>query len=125
MARRKKKAPKRSAVEHAADRSEPAESRAADAMTSMWMLSAVNTLVAQAVWIGLRFYIRGHADARLAALLAGLLLIVAAALSLVVLVLTPIIHRVRKARPPPIVTLFVILIALGPWAAIATLALAN
>ncbi|MEX2188775.1 MAG: hypothetical protein WD875_18340 [Pirellulales bacterium] len=121
MSRRKKTVPKRTAAE----RTEPTESRAAEALTSMWMLSAVNALVAQAVWIGLRFYIRGHADAKIAALLAGLLLIVAAALSIVVLVLTPIVHRVRQVRPPPVVTLMAIVIALGPWAAILTLAIAG
>lgn len=128
MSRRKKKRTERPAAERSSgDRAAsyppvPAESRAAEAVTTMWMLSAFNALVAQAVWVGLRFYFRAHPDAKLAALAAGLLLIVAAALSLVVLVLTPIVYRVRRVRPPAVVTLLVVLVALGPWAALVTIA---
>jgi hypothetical protein len=119
MARSKKK----SALGRATDADAgPGESRAAEALTSIWMLSAVNTFVAQAVWIGLRFYIRANAVAQPVALLAGLLLLIAAVLSLVVLVLTPIVYRVRRVRPPAVVTLLAVVIALGPWAALAVLA---
>ena len=100
---------------------EPIESRGADLVTSLWMLSAVNALGCELVWIGLRVYIRNVPDAKMASLLAGLLLIVAMVLGLVIFGLTPVIYRVRRIAPPPLVTLVAILIAIAPWAAAATL----
>ena len=104
---------------------EPIESRGAELVTSLWMLSAVNALGCELVWIGLRIYIRNVPDAKTASLLAGLLLIVAMILGLVIFGLTPVIYRVRRMAPPPLVTLVAILIAIAPWAAAATLAVVD
>ncbi len=101
------------------------ESRGAELVTSLWMLSAVNALGCELVWIGLRVYIRNVPDAKIASLLAGLLLIVAMVLGLVIFGLTPVIYRVRRIAPPPLVTLVAILIAIAPWAAAATLAVVD
>lgn len=104
---------------------EPTESRGAELLTSLWMLSAVNALGCEIVWIGLRVYIRNVPDAKIASLLAGLLLIVAMILGFVILGLTPIVYRVRRVAPPPLVTLVAVLIGIAAWAAAATLAIVD
>jgi hypothetical protein len=120
MARRKKQTRDKPVVA-----TEPTESRAAELMTSMWMLSAVNALGCEVVWIGLRVYIRNVPDAKMASLLAGLLLIVAMILGLVILGLTPVVYRVRRIAPPPLVTLVAVLIGIAAWVAAATLAIVD
>jgi hypothetical protein len=104
---------------------EQAESRGAELITSLWMLSAVNALGCEIVWIGLRVYIRNVPDAKVASLLAGLLLIVAMILGLVIMGLTPVVYRVRRVAPPPLVTLVAVLIGIAAWVAAATLAVVD
>jgi hypothetical protein len=86
------------------------------------MLSAVNALGCQVVWLGLRLYVRNVPDAKLAVLLAGLLLVVAMILGLIIFALTPIVYRERRVRPPRVVTLVALLVGIAPWLAAATLA---
>lgn len=103
------------------------ESRAAVALTVGWMLTLMSTTVAlaMALVIGialLAFPVPAGAPQPLG-FLPGLLLFVAAGTGLLCLILTPLIHRVRRAPPPRVITIAAALIGTAPWVTIVVLSL--
>jgi hypothetical protein len=99
----------------------PTETRAADALTSAWMLTALNALVVQVLWIVLRALLHYNADLQKMQVVASLLLLVAVVLGIAVIVLTPIVYRVRRVPPPRSVSTAALLIGLSPVAAVLAL----
>lgn len=99
----------------------PTESRGAEAITAGWMLAALNALVLQILWIVLRALMHYNAGLQPLQLLASLLLLVAIVLGMVVVVLTPVVYRVRCTPPPRNVTIAVLLVGLSPLGAMTAL----
>jgi hypothetical protein len=97
--------------------SDAGESRGAVALTVAWMLLALSTLAAQvvalAVWLFARTAgIPGRPNYLM--LVPTTLMMVALFTGILVLVLTPLAYRVRRARPPLSITIGAIVIALLP-----------
>ena len=102
------------------------ESRGAVALTVAWMLLALSTLAAQvmavAVWMFARTVgIPGRPNYLM--LVPTTLMMVALFTGILVLVLTPLAYRVRRAPPPLSITVGAIVVALLPPAIVALAAM--
>ena len=99
------------------------ESRAAVAVTVVWMLTCMSTAVALIVVFGLWILVRlvpvaggrGHPLTNI----AGVLLLVAVTTGVLSLLLTPLAARVRHAPAPRSITIAAVLIGLTPLVTIA------
>jgi len=95
--------------------SRPEEERRAEAATIGWMLSTLATLAAMVCSLGAYLLVRPMDKPPLAlAVLPGLLLVIAAVAGLVVLGLTPVVLKLRKTRPPPLITRGAMLVGAAP-----------
>jgi hypothetical protein len=116
---------------HPANKAAPlpdaAESRGAVATTVAWMLMTLSCAAAQVVALGMWVLARsaGIPANRPNALLlvSSTLLFVAILTGILALALTPLIYRIRKSRPPTVVTIAAIAIAATPLIVILCLAL--
>jgi hypothetical protein len=96
---------------------EAGESRGAVAITVAWMLLALCCLMAQATALATWLLARAVAPpgrTNHLLLVPRTLLGVALLTALLILVFTPLTHRVRKSRPPMAVTIAAIAIAVVP-----------
>jgi uncharacterized membrane protein len=99
------------------------ETRAVDALTSVWMIAVANTLLCELVAMILALVARQTASQN-ALLLAGLLWLVAVVLGVAALVLTLVVVRLRRTAPPRSVTAAALFIGSAPlivWAVLAVL----
>jgi hypothetical protein len=103
------------------------ESRAAVALTVVWMLACMSTVVGMAV-VGLLHL--GMAVTPVAAgglhplaRISGVMLFVAIVTGVLSLVLTPLAYRVRMVPPPRAITIAAVLIGLLPLVVLVVLAL--
>ena len=94
------------------------ESRAAVALTVVWMLTCMSTVVALAVVYGMWILVRllRVAGGRPHPLtnIAGVLLLVAVTTGVLCLLLTPLAGRVRQTPAPQVITIAAMLIGLAP-----------
>jgi Ca2+/Na+ antiporter len=94
------------------------ETRAIDALTSVWMLAVANTLLCELAALVLALVAR-QSGSETAALLGGLLWLVALVIGVVSLILTAIVLRLRHTAPPRSVTAAALFIGSAPlvvWA---------
>jgi hypothetical protein len=96
-----------------------AEPRGVEALTVLWMLTAVATLMAEATagamaWMASSRPAESLASSPLQAL-PGVMLLTALTTGTLCLVLTPLVSRLRAARPPLAVTWAAVVIGLSPW----------
>jgi hypothetical protein len=105
------------------------ESRAAVALTVVWMLACMSTAVGSFVVLALRLLMLAFpvAGVRIHPLdqATGVLLFVAVVTGVTCLVLTPLVYRVRIIPPPRPVTVGAVAIGLAPIVLAALLALAG
>lgn len=99
------------------------ETRAAEASTVAWMLSAVATLFGALAGGGLWLALQSSGDAvgEAAGRLPFVLLFSAQVSGLVALALTPVVHVARKQKPPKLITCLVLLVVAAPWVLAMTL----
>jgi hypothetical protein len=94
------------------------ESRAAVATTVAWMLLTLSCAAAQVVAAGIMVVAQSAVvlpdRPNALTLVASTLLFVALLTGLLVLLLTPLVYRVRKTRPPPKITILAVIIAATP-----------
>ena len=97
------------------------ESRGAEALTVLWMLTALATLLAEsvaaAVWIALAPRETG-AGASLG-LLPAVMLFTALVTGTICLSLTPLVRRLRATPPPRGIVVAALLIGASPWVLLA------
>ncbi|MCA9173000.1 MAG: hypothetical protein KDB14_00725 [Planctomycetales bacterium] len=98
--------------------SRPAEERSTEAMTIAWMLATMSTLMAMGA--SLLAYLLNQLVVKS---LPQLLLLVSLISGLVVVVLTPLVLRLRKSKPPAAVTWFAVIVGLTPVAIVAVIEL--
>jgi hypothetical protein len=107
---------------------DPAESRPAVAMTVAWMLTTLSCGAAQAVALVMWLVARnaGIAEDQPNALymIPQTLLLVAFVAGVVALLLTPLVHRLRRSRPPISITIAALLIGVLPIVTIVGMAVA-
>ncbi|MDX1947997.1 MAG: hypothetical protein SFU86_21540 [Pirellulaceae bacterium] len=103
------------------------ESRAAVALTVVWMLATMSCVLAQVVSLAMWLVARG---ANIPAgrpnaldIVSGILLAVAFLTGLLILLLTGIVLWIRRARPPRAITIVSLLIAVIPVVTIGVLTL--
>jgi hypothetical protein len=94
------------------------ETRAAVALTVVWMLTCMSTAAAMLMVLIFRLLVIGFPVAAggrhpLAAV-AGVLLFVALMTGVLCLALTPLVYRVRRTRPPRAITIGAVLIGAAP-----------
>jgi hypothetical protein len=115
LASQKHNAPTRSALE--------AQDRSAIAVTVVWMLATFSCAAAQVValvmWLVARSVGIPAGQPNALGVVAGILQMVAMLTGLLVLVLTPFAYRVGHTRPPRLVTIGAIIVALMPLVTIA------
>lgn len=99
------------------------ENRAAVAVTVMWMLTTIATLMAQLVWAGSFTLVNLLDKAGNLAVLPGLMLFTGVVSGIVCLILAPVAWRIREVPPPRSVTLVAIIIGTLPLITAATLAI--
>lgn len=102
------------------------ESRAAVAVTVVWMLTCMSTAVAMlviaALWV-LSYIFPFHGRAHPLIVVATMLLFVAATTGVLCLGFTPLAYRVRLTAPPRAIAIAAVLIALSPLVTFVVLAL--
>ena len=96
------------------------ESREAEAVTVAWMLSFLATIAAQfagfVAWVVLVLNENPNEPAPAAAFLPGLLLVSAIVTGTICLILTPFVYKMRKQKPPRLITFTVVLVGLMGYA---------
>lgn len=113
MTKRTKKPTRRASPKPARDITPNRESSAAEAATVAWtlafMAASLADLAALALWLLGRFWPGAENQADATWLFMPILaLFIAAVSGLVCLILTPVVYRVRRASPPPSITLFAV-----------------
>jgi hypothetical protein len=112
-----------------AESRDAAESRGSVAVTVAWMLLALSCLAAQVVALATWLVARaanipaGRPNALL--LVPTTLMMVALLTGLLAIALTPVVYRVRKARPPLAITLIALAIAVTPLITVTFFAIAG
>lgn len=96
----------------------PKESRPADALTIAWTSAVTAVVVADLVLIAAHFYARGNPDAMAAKALEAIMLLTAAGMGMAALVLSVVVWKVRKLKPPTGYTAFATFVALLPVVAL-------
>ncbi len=96
-----KKKRKKRAKQPPAAAAPPQETRAAEAVTVGWTVSLTALLLCEFVAVAVHFYVRANPEAEMMQLLRGMLLFGACVVGLLVLVLTPVMYRLRRLAPPP------------------------
>jgi hypothetical protein len=119
---------KKRLVPEAAAVPDAGESRGAVATTVAWMLLALSCAAAQAtalvVWLIARSAGIPANRPNALMLVPSTLMFVALLSGILVLALTPVVYRVRRARPPLAVTVGAVLIAIVPLVTLAVLTIA-
>jgi hypothetical protein len=95
------------------------ETPAADALTVVWMLTVIVTLVTEIGAALTIWYFNRHPDVTWVGALGGVLYFTAVVAAVVSLVLLGVVYAARRAPPPLPVTLFSLLVAAGPLLAAA------
>jgi hypothetical protein len=93
------------------------ESRGAEALTVLWVLSALATLIAETVAAAVAFFALASNDAggSLLGLLPGLMLFTALVTGALCVGATPLVLRMRATPPPRAVVGIAIVIGVSPW----------
>lgn len=92
----------------------PAETQAGEATTVAWTVSVTMALLCDIATASAHLYGRAFPEARSALVFKEFLLFAAAAIGCVSLAILPIVFRVRRAPPPPGVTVFAVCVAAAP-----------
>lgn len=106
----KKRTPTRSAA--------PAESQAGEAATIAWTVAVTMTLACDLTAAGAHFFVDGSDWSRVVALFRDLLLFGGAVIGAIVLVMIPVVYRLRRVPPPNGFTAFAVCVALAPGVAL-------
>lgn len=93
----------------------PAESRAADAVTVLWMLAVMTTLLCELGAAAANWYAATNPDAAKIEALLVVLLFGAVVNGSLTLVLTPVVLKVRRVPPPRGITVFAVVVGAAPW----------
>jgi hypothetical protein len=101
------------------------EQRAVEALTAVWIIVVVNTLLCLLVALGLRQYGAAHPESVQVKVLSGVLHLTATVVGVVTLVMTPIVLWLRRVPPPLGVTVLAVLVGLAPLASLIALRLMN
>ncbi|MEM9353782.1 MAG: hypothetical protein AAGA92_12275 [Planctomycetota bacterium] len=112
MSKKKRKKPSKQPAAAAAP---PPETRAAEAVTVGWTVSLTALLLCELVAVAVHFYVKANPDAQMMQMLRQMLLFGACVVGALVLLLIPVMRRLRKLAPPPG------LVAFGAFAAAAPL----
>ncbi len=99
----------------ATDPSASNESQAAEAATIGWMLCVLTATVCELGVLAARLYFVWHPDATVIGTAGELLLFASAIIGAVTLALIPVVYKVRRVKPPNVVTAFAAAIGLVPW----------
>lgn len=99
------------------------ETPAANTATVAWTLAASTVLLCDLAAVAVHFLAVNRPDAAGPAMLRELLLFSGAVVGMVVLALTPVVYRIRRAAPPVGFTVFAVCAAVAPMLAIAVRAL--
>ncbi len=97
---------------------EPAESRAAEAVTIAWTVSVTSVFVADTIVIAAHLYSLSNPTAQAAKVLEAIMLISAAAMGTISLLLLVAAWRTRRLKPPQGYTIFAVLVAAAPITAL-------
>ena len=112
MPKQAKKLPKRNAKP---PRSR--ETRSTDALTIGWMLMVLTALVCELGFLAARGFAGPESEGSLAVLMV-LLLFASTVIGLGVLLLTPVVLKVRRDPPPRAIVVFSVVVGAAPWALI-------
>lgn len=108
------KAKKQAATRPAA----PAESQTSEAATIAWTVAVTMTLASDLTAAGAHFFVGDSEWSRSVALFRDLLLFGGAVIGGIVLVLTPVVYRLRRVPPPNGFTAFAVCVAMAPGIAL-------
>jgi hypothetical protein len=100
---------------------DPPETQAADAITVLWLLLALTALVCEVSWGAARWYLTHHPEGQGAVAIHFLLALTALATGGLVLLLVPVVLKVRQQAPPPSITMATIAIGAAPYMALLVL----
>jgi hypothetical protein len=87
---------------------ETGETRAADTLTVCWMVTVMTVVMLEFSTIGFRWYASTHPEIEPIGAFADVLYLCAALCGFFALILTPIVWKIRRVKPPLPVTLFAI-----------------
>lgn len=96
----------------------PAESQSGEAATIAWTVAVTMTLACDLTAAGAHFFVDGSEWSRVVALFRDLLLFGGAMIGALVLVLIPVVYRLRRVPPPNGFTAFAVCVALAPGIAL-------
>jgi hypothetical protein len=101
----------------------PAVGGAADFLTIGWMVSALTTLACELLSLAAAVYVQFRPDDATAALFARYMLLVAAVVGLATLILTALVWKLRRDRPPLAIVAFALVVGASPLAVLLVAAL--
>jgi hypothetical protein len=104
----------------------PQEERRAEAATVAWMLTTLTTAAGLVCCGGATLLVwRFETPPTSLAMLPGLLMLMSTVAGLVVLILTPVVLRLRNAQPPKSITVGAVLIGAAPIVLLAVMAVTS
>lgn len=112
MTKQAKKAQKRNAKQ-----GRSRESRSTDALTIGWMLMVMTALVCELGFLAARGFAGAESGGSMAVLML-LLLLASTIIGLGVLLLTPVVIKIRRDPPPRAIIVFSVVVGMAPWALI-------
>jgi hypothetical protein len=97
---------------------DPAERPASEAVTIAWTSTVTGTFIADLIVIAAHLYWRNNSGADAARALEAIMLLSAAVMGTISLALLFVVWRTRRLKPPRGYTMFAILVAVAPIAAL-------
>ncbi|HUY89792.1 MAG TPA: hypothetical protein VMV10_13745 [Pirellulales bacterium] len=93
------------------------ETRSTDALTIGWMLMVFTALVCEIAFMATRGFAGADSEGSLA-VLTVVLLLASVVIGLGVLLLTPVVIKIRRDPPPRAIIIFSVVVGIAPWALI-------
>lgn len=97
------------------DAGDPPETQAADAVTVLWLLLSMTALVCEVSWAAARWYLASHPEREAAVALHFLLAFSSLVTGGLILLLVPVVLRVRRQAPPRSITWATVVIGAAPY----------
>ena len=90
------------------------EPQAVELVTITWMMATLTVLMCEVGSIIVRLIVHRGTSAATLELFGGILTFAAIVIGLVVVILTPLVIRLRQTPPPPGIVVFAVAVALSP-----------
>lgn len=103
----------------------PTESRRVEVLTVGWSMMVLMTLICEIGAAGAIWYSHSHPEAQAAGAVSAVLLLETLLVGVLMLVLTPVVVRVRQEKPPRGIVVFAVVVGATPLVGMAVWMIAS